>query len=159
MTLGAPLPNQQLAYHQWQTTMQHPPSTNLPSPRSTLETASPIFTRRQPTSFISNPTSNYKDSYCCPHQQQAPSTTRPINNSLPTSGRNRKPFARSASSLNEQKTSTATSSNYSRKRQTTAGTTKPGKCNYLCYDNDDFDDPYDGIPEACHISIVCMVLF
>ena len=148
--LRVPLPSQHLAYHQWQTTTQHPPSTNSPSPCSTLKTTSPSFTRRQPTSSISNLTSNYKDSYHHPRQPQGPSTTRPGNSLPPTSGRNRKSFDRSTSSSNRRRTATATSSNYLRKRQATAGIAKPGKRNHLRYDNDDFDDPYDGIPETCH---------
>ena len=68
-TLGAPLPNQQLAYHQWQTTTQPPSSTKSPSPRSTLANASFTFTRRLPTSSTSSPTSDYKDSSCHPRRE------------------------------------------------------------------------------------------
>ena len=72
--LGAPLPNQQLAYHQWQITTQPPPpsSTNSPSPRSTLNNASFTFTRRLLTSSISNPTSDYQDSSYHRRQGQGP---------------------------------------------------------------------------------------
>ena len=114
-TLGAPLPSQHLAYHQWQTTMQPPPSTNSPSLRSTPANASPSSTRRLPTSSISNPTSDSKDSYRRPRQQQGPSTTRPGSNSLSIYGRNRNSFTNSTSSLNRWKTATAWSSTSSRK--------------------------------------------
>ena len=143
-TLGAPLPSQHLAYHQWQTITQHSLSTNLPSLHSMLANVSPGSTRRQPTSSTFNPTSNYKDSYHHPCRQQGPSMTRPGNSLPSTSGGNRKSSARSASSSNGRKTSTTMSSNYSRKQQkqqTMAGTTKPGKHNCLRYDNDNFDDP------------------
>ena len=97
-TLGTPLPNQQLAYHQWQTTTQPlpPSSTNSPSPRSTLDNASFTFTRRIPTSSISNPTSDYQDSSYHHHQGQGPSTTRPMKGLPPPSGRNRRCYDKHA---------------------------------------------------------------
>ena len=151
-TLGAPLPNQQLAYHQWQTTTHPPPpsSTKSPSPRSALDNASFTFTRRLPTSSTSNPTSDYKDSSYHPRWEPGPSTTRPVRNSPPPYGRNRKSFKQSASSSNGRKTQTATPSTSSRKQQIMVGTTRTGKRDHSRYDNDDFDDPYDGIPEARH---------
>ena len=149
-TLGAPLPDQQLAYHQWQTTTQPPPSTKSPSPRSTLDNTSFTFTRRLPPSSISNPMSDSKDSYRRPHQEPGPSMMRPVKGLPPPSGRNRRSFKPSASSSNGRKTATVTSSTSSRKRQTTAGTINLGKDDYRCHHNDDYDDPYDGVPEACH---------
>ena len=149
-TLGTPLPDQQLVYHQWQTTTQLPSSTKSPSPRSTLDNASFTFTRRLPPSSISSPTSDYKDLSHHPRQEPGPSTTRPVKGLPPPSGRNRRSFTPSASSSNGRKTATVTSSTSLRKRQTTAGTIKPGRHDYRHRYDNDFDDPYDGIPEACH---------